>query len=109
MTGKATPRVIASEPAAQTEARQWPQLASANSAAPGLARQAERELRQWGHGDHDVRLERVSRMPRESGAVSSLFWCENCHVSQLLVRRETGVRYGKSGDRAAQTPASHGA
>ena len=92
MTGEGTTRVIASEPVAKTEARDWPQLASADSPVQGLAPEAERELRRWGHGDHDVRLEWVSRIAGESGTVSCLFWCESCHVSQLLVLSETRVR-----------------
>ncbi len=84
--------MIASEPLAKTVARDWSQLASADGAAQGLTAQVERELRQWGHSDHDVRVERVSRITGGSGAVSCLFWCESCHVSQLLVLSETSVR-----------------
>ncbi len=84
--------MIPSEPLANEESLAWPELADAHSTVQGLARHAERELRQWSHGDHDVRLERVSRIPGESGAVSCLFWCESCHASQLLALSETGVQ-----------------
>ena len=84
--------------AALTRAR--PELAGDEALA--LAREAARGLRRWGHDEHEVQLERVSRMPGEpgsSGSLGCLFWCERCHVSQLLVLGETGspVGRGRSG------------
>ena len=63
--------------------RAWPPLSARR--APGLAREAERELRRWGHAGHEVSLERVGRISDEPGSLGCLFWCENCHVSQLVV------------------------
>lgn len=70
----------------------WPELAGAEGRRRGLAREAARELRRWGHEGHDIQLERVSRMPGEPRTLRCLFWCEICHVSQLLVLRETRVQ-----------------
>ncbi len=57
----------------------------------GLAREAQRQLRRWGHEGHELTLERVARGPG-SAALRCWFWCESCHVSQLLVLDEPGVR-----------------
>ena len=57
-----------------------------------LADRANQELAAWGHAGHELTLERVSRLPGEPGALGCLIWCEGCHVSQLLVLPEPGVR-----------------
>lgn len=77
---------------AEALARAWPQLAGTEGDAQGLAREAARGLRRWGHDDHDIRVERVSRILGEPGFLHCLFWCESCHVSQLLVLSETEFR-----------------
>ena len=85
----------ASEQLAEALARSQPELAADEARLRALAREAARGLRRWGHDEHDVKLERVSRMPGEqgsSGSLGCLFWCESCHVSQLLVLSETEVR-----------------
>ena len=71
-----------------------PQTDSERNGLPLLAERANRELARWGHDGHDgheLTLERVDRGPG-SGALRCLFWCESCHVSQLLVLHEPGVR-----------------
>ena len=72
--------------------RAYSELAGAEGAAPALAREAVRELRRWGHAGCDVRLEWVRQKPGAPDSLSCLFWCESCHVSQLLVLNETRVR-----------------
>jgi len=57
----------------------------------GLAREAQRQLRRWGHEGYELTLERVDRGPG-SGPLRCWFWCESCHVSQLLVLDEPEVR-----------------
>lgn len=72
--------------------RACPELAGAEGAAPALAREALRELVHWGHADCDVQLEWVRRKPGAPNSLSCLFWCESCHVSQLLALSEMRVR-----------------
>lgn len=71
--------------------RAWPDLSRIDGETHELAREAERQLSRWGHAGHELTLERVDRGPG-SGALRCLFWCESCHVSQLLVLHEPGVR-----------------
>ena len=90
----------ASERLAAALARARPELAG--DEAQALAREAALELRRWGHDEHEIQRERVSRMhgePGSWGSLGCLFWCESCHVSQLLVLGETGspVGRGRSG------------
>lgn len=66
--------------------------ATNDAATPALAREALRELAHWGHADCDVQLEWIRRKPGAPSSLSCLFWCESCHVSQLLVLSETRVR-----------------
>ncbi len=63
----------------------WPDLAGAEGGPRGRAREAERELERWGHQGHVFSLERVSSVAGRPGALGCLFWCESCHVSQLVV------------------------
>ena len=51
-----------------------------------------RGLRGWGHDEQDVKLERASPMPDRPSSLGCLFWCEVCHVSQLLLLSKTRVR-----------------
>lgn len=54
-----------------------------------LVDRANQELRTWGHGDHEVSLERVSPFFGDAAVLHWSFWCESCHVSQIvLVARE---------------------
>jgi len=78
-------RVTTTEQLAEALQRARPDLAGAEGGARGWAREAERELRRWGHDGHVVTLERVSPVAGQAGAVGCLFWCESCHVSQLMV------------------------
>ncbi|MDE2968458.1 MAG: hypothetical protein OXS30_13350 [Chloroflexota bacterium] len=71
--------------------REQPQLSAAEGRAQGLAREAQRELSRWGHDAHELTLERVQRSPG-SGALTCWFWCESCHVAQLLVLDQPRVR-----------------
>ncbi|MXY71482.1 MAG: hypothetical protein F4Y97_00420 [Dehalococcoidia bacterium] len=71
--------------------RAQPQLSEAEGRARWLARVAQRELDRWGHEAHELTLEQVDRRPG-SGALRCWFWCESCHISQLLVLDEPGVR-----------------
>jgi hypothetical protein len=87
--------VQANERLAQALARARPELAGDAAGLQGLAREAARELRRWGHDEHELQLERISRIPGEQGSSASLgclFWCESYHVSQLLALSGTGVR-----------------
>lgn len=81
-----------SERLAEALTQASPELADAEGAAPALAREAVSGLRRWGHADCDVQLEWVRRKPGAPSSLSCLFWCESCHVSQLLVLSETSVR-----------------
>ena len=71
--------------------RALPELSGDGSELQRWARAAQRELNRWGHEAHELTLERVDRGPG-SGALRCWFWCESCHVSQLLVLDEPGVR-----------------
>lgn len=71
--------------------REQPQLSEAEGRAQGLAREAQRELSRWGHDGHELTLERVQRSPG-SGALTCWFWCESCHVAQLVVLDQPRVR-----------------
>ena len=82
----------AAERLAEALTRACPELSGAEGAAPALEREAVRELRRWGHADCDVQLEWVRRKPGAPNSLSCLFWCESCHVSQLLVLSEMRVR-----------------
>ena len=82
----------ASEQLAEALARSQPELTADEARLRALAREAARELRRWGHSDCDVQLEWVRRKPGAPDSLSCLFWCESCHVSQLLVLSEAGVR-----------------
>ena len=68
-----------------------PELSRDGRALLGLAREARRRLRRWGHEGHELSLERVDRGPG-SGALRCWFWCEGCHVSQLLALDEPEIR-----------------
>ena len=50
-----------------------------------LVEQANHELRNWGHGDHQVTLERISPYFGDRRLLSWRFWCETCHVSQIAL------------------------
>ena len=68
-----------------------PELSGNGAALLRWARAVQRELNRWGHEAHELSLERADRGPG-SGALRCWFWCESCHVSQLLVLDEPGVR-----------------
>ena len=88
-------RVQASERLTQALAQARPDLVSDEGRLRALACEAARELRRWGHDGHELTLERVSRIPGapgSSGFLHCLFWCESCHVSQLLALGGTRVR-----------------
>lgn len=73
-------------------ARAWPELAGRDDEAQKLAREAERQLARWGHGrEHELFLERASGFG-EPPVLRCLFWCETCHVSQLVVLDMPSVR-----------------
>lgn len=64
--------------------RAQPQLSGAEGLTQELAHEAQRELSRWGHEGHELVLDRVQQPPG-AGALSCWFWCESCHVAQLLV------------------------
>lgn len=72
--------------------RAQPRLAGTAERAQELAGEAKRELARWGHAGHELVLERIHRPPGGSEALRCLFWCESCHVSQLLVLGAAEVR-----------------
>ena len=43
------------------------------------------ELRTWGHGEHQITLERVMPFFGDPRVLNWAFWCETCHVSQLAL------------------------
>lgn len=71
--------------------RARPELSEDGRELQGCAREARRQLARWGHEEHELTLERVDRRPG-SGGLRCWFWCESCHVSQLLVLDEPEVR-----------------
>ncbi len=46
---------------------------------------ANRELERWGHGDHEVTLEQVRPFFGDPEVLNCSFWCETCHVSQVVL------------------------
>ena len=84
-------RVSTAEQLAGEIERLQPELAGDERGLQGLAGEARSQLARWGHEEHVLTLERVDRGPG-SGALRCWFWCESCHVSQLLVLDEPGVR-----------------
>lgn len=81
----------ASEQLAGALERVLPELSGNESELQRWAHAAERELNRWGHEAHEVTLERAGRGPG-SRALRCWFWCESCHVSQLLVLGDPEVR-----------------
>ena len=81
----------ASEQWSRALERVLPELSSNESEWRRWARAVQRELNRWGHEAYELTLERADRGPG-SGALHCWFWCESCHVSQLLVLDEPEVQ-----------------
>ena len=61
---------------------------AATDAATDAARLTEQvniELAAWGHAGHEVALERVRSFYGDPGVLRLTFWCETCHVSQVML------------------------
>ena len=54
-------------------------------AAAVLAERVNHELAVWGHAGHEVALERVKPFYGDPGVLRLTFWCETCHVSQMML------------------------
>lgn len=62
--------------------------AAAMNAAADAARltgQVNHELAAWGHAGHEVALERARPFYGDPGVLRLTFWCETCHVSQMML------------------------
>lgn len=46
---------------------------------------AAAELRRWGHAGHEVALERAVAYFADPGRLRCTFWCETCHVAQVVL------------------------
>ena len=53
--------------------------------AARLAEQVNDELAAWGHAGHEVALERVKPFYGDPRVLRWTFWCEACHVSQVVL------------------------
>lgn len=50
------------------------------------------ELRRWGHAGHEVALERAVAYFADPGRLRCSFWCETCHVAQVVLLPAGGGR-----------------
>ncbi|MYB21696.1 MAG: hypothetical protein F4Y29_04090 [Chloroflexi bacterium] len=72
------------DPIAAALAQARPELVNGGRTANALAREARRALERWGHGEHELVLERVSAFG-DPLRLRCLFWCESCHVPQQVI------------------------
>lgn len=73
--------------------RSQPPLTYPATVLDQVARNANAELRAWGHTGHQITTERVAPYFGDAGVLLWNFWCETCHVSQLaLLSRPLGGR-----------------
>ena len=63
-----------------------------------LAERANKELRAWGHAGHRVAVERVTPFFGSPSVLRWVFWCQNCHVSQVALLENPPVEQTERGD-----------
>jgi hypothetical protein len=50
-----------------------------------LLEQASAELREWGHSGHQIMIERADVYFADSNVLRCAFWCQTCHVAQVVL------------------------
>ncbi|MDE2968092.1 MAG: hypothetical protein OXS30_11500 [Chloroflexota bacterium] len=68
-----------------------------------LVQLANRELREWGHSEHQVTVERITPYFGDPDVLRWSFWCETCHVSHHALMNSS---FSRSQAEAGSAPGS---